>query len=68
MLTKGRVGLLKLDWVSLSVIAILLCTFVAHCGIKSGWGATEHPSGRISDWGTQKIEYPIKKCSGVLKA
>ena len=28
MLTKGLAGLLKLDWVSLSAIAILLCMYV----------------------------------------
>ena len=34
MLTKRRAVLLKFDWVSLSVIAILLCTFIAHSGEK----------------------------------
>ena len=44
MLTKRRAGLLKLGWVDLSVIAILLCTFIVHSGVKWGWGTTDSPS------------------------
>ena len=36
ILTKGQAGLLKLDWMSLSEIAILLCTFIVHSGVKLG--------------------------------
>ena len=49
MLTKGRVGLMKLDWVNISVIAILLCAFFVHSGVKRDWGTTDNPSGQILD-------------------
>ena len=56
MLTKGRAGLLKRNWVSLSVIAALLCTFIVHSGVQGEWGTTVNPSGRIFYWGTQNLK------------
>ena len=45
----------RVNWVSLSVIAILLCTFIVH-GVKWGWGTPDNPSGQNSDWGTQNLK------------
>ena len=51
MLTKGRAGLLNLDWVRLSVIAILLCIFIVHSSVK--WVGVQPITRREGFW----IEY-----------
>ena len=56
ILTNGRAGLLKLDWVGPSVISILLCTFFVHSIVKWDWSTTDNPSRRISNWNTKNLK------------
>ena len=56
MFTKGRIGLVKFDWVRLSVMLILFCTFVFLSILKCDWSTTDSPLGRISDLSTLNLK------------